>query len=53
LVTTWKYHSAICIDRGAPLFYGDILGDWREEVILASSDYSKLVVFSIEIKKVL
>ena len=25
---------------------GDILGDWREEVIMTSADYSKLVILS-------
>jgi len=49
LVTTWKYHSAIRSDRGAPVFYGDIMGDWREEVILTSSDYTKLVIFTTNI----
>ena len=27
------------------MFYGDIMGDWREEVIMTSSDYSKLVIW--------
>lgn len=46
LVTTWNYQNAVRSDRGAPMFYGDIFGDWREEVILTSSDYSKLVIFT-------
>ncbi|HKX33665.1 MAG TPA: hypothetical protein VJ302_38655 [Blastocatellia bacterium] len=46
LVTTWHYESAIGSDRSAPMFYGDIFGDWREEVILTSSDYSRLVIFT-------
>lgn len=46
LVSTWKYETAVRSDRGAPVFYGDILGDWREEVIMPSSDYSKLVIFT-------
>ena len=28
------------------MFYGDYLGDWREEVVLANSSYNKLVVFT-------
>ena len=32
--------------RDAPLFYGDILGDWREEVVFLHGDRSKLLVFS-------
>jgi hypothetical protein len=31
------------------MFLGDIMGDWREEAILTSSDYSKLVIFTTNI----
>lgn len=48
-VTTWNYNSAVGSDRGAPMFLGDIMGDWREEAILTSSDYSKLVIFTTNI----
>ena len=44
LVSTWKVTDCTGSDRGAPMFVGDILGDWREEVIMTSSDYSKLVI---------
>ena len=33
-------------DRGAPHFYGDILGDWREEIISFNSDRTQLIVCS-------
>ncbi len=46
LETTWNYESAVGSDRGAPMFYGDFLGDWREEVVLANSSFNKLVVFT-------
>jgi len=46
LVTTWNYESAVSSDRGAPMFYGDFLGDWREEVVLANSSFNKLVIFT-------
>ena len=46
LLTAWHYHSATGSSRAAPLFYGDIMGDWREEAIYASSDYSQLVIFT-------
>lgn len=49
LVTTWNYQTATGSDRGAPMFYGDILGDWREEVVLTSSDFSKLVIFTTSV----
>ncbi len=45
-LTAWNYESATGSDRAAPMFYGDIMGDWREEVVMASSDYSKLVIFT-------
>jgi hypothetical protein len=46
LVTTWNYETATRSDRGCPMFYGDIFGDWREEVVQTSSDYTKLVIFT-------
>jgi len=45
-LTTWNYESATGSDRAAPMFYGDIMGDWREEVVMTNSDYSKLVIFT-------
>ena len=44
VATTWKLTDCVGSDRGAPMFYADIMGDWREEVIMTSSDYSKLVI---------
>ncbi|MCS3800966.1 T9SS type A sorting domain-containing protein [Niastella sp. OAS944] len=49
LVTMWNFDGGTGSDRNAPMFYGDILGDWREEVILTSADYSKLVVFTTNV----
>ena len=46
LATTWKITGCSSSDRGAPMFYGDILGDWREEVICTGSDFASLVVIS-------
>ncbi len=31
-------------DRGAPHFYGDIVGDWREEIISFNGDRTQLIV---------
>lgn len=31
-------------DRGAPYFYGDIVGDWREEIVSFNSDFTQLIV---------
>ncbi|WP_094760496.1 rhamnogalacturonan lyase family protein, partial [Sedimentisphaera salicampi] len=49
LVTTWHYQGATHSARGAPMFYGDIWGDWREEVVTTNPDYTKLVVFTTDI----
>ena len=46
VLTTWKVTDCTGSERGAPMFFGDILGDWREEVIMTSSDYSKLVILT-------
>ncbi len=34
--------------KANPCFYGDIWGDWREEMIFPSSDYSELRVFTTD-----
>ena len=46
LETTWKITDCIGSERGVPMFYGDILGDWREEIVMTSNDYSKLVILT-------
>ncbi|CAM3553166.1 hypothetical protein [Marinicrinis lubricantis] len=35
--------------RGVPKFLGDIVGDWREEVILTSDDHDELIIFTTPI----
>lgn len=49
VVTCYHYDGAMDSDRDVPMFYGDILGDWREEVVMCNADYSKLVVFTTDI----
>ncbi|MBR2087609.1 MAG: family 43 glycosylhydrolase [Oscillospiraceae bacterium] len=44
LLSPWNITDCTGATRGAPMFYADITGDWREEVIMTSSDYSKLVI---------
>lgn len=34
--------------KANPCFYGDIWGDWREEIIYPSSDYSELRIFTTD-----
>jgi hypothetical protein len=46
LLTTWNFSDATRSDRGAPMFYGDILGDWREEVVVTNTAYDKIIIFS-------
>lgn len=49
LATTWKISGCSSSDRGAPMFYGDILGDWREEIICTGYDFASLVILSTNI----
>ena len=49
LVQTSQYHTATHRSAHSPMFYGDILGDWREEVLYTNSDYSELVIFTTDI----
>ncbi|KAK7219904.1 hypothetical protein V2G26_007907 [Clonostachys chloroleuca] len=44
----WNY-GATSSNGVYPQMIGDIIGDWREEVILTNSDYSQLVIFSTDI----
>lgn len=39
-------YSAVDSWREAPTFYGDIFGDWREEIIYEKSDHTQLMIFS-------
>ncbi|KAI9148266.1 Rhamnogalacturonan endolyase YesW [Paramyrothecium foliicola] len=45
LVTTWNF-GAQNTHGPNPAFHGDILGDWREEVILVSPENDELVIFT-------
>jgi rhamnogalacturonan endolyase len=43
----WKYtFDGLAQARGAIPFYGDILGDWREEALVESPDHSELRIYS-------
>ncbi|HEY4788846.1 MAG TPA: autotransporter-associated beta strand repeat-containing protein [Bacteroidales bacterium] len=46
LTTCYHYENATASDRNAPMFYGDIFGDWREEVVYTDPTYSKLVIMT-------
>jgi rhamnogalacturonan endolyase len=49
LLTCSDYEGATGSYRGAPLFYGDIMGDWREEVIMRNPANNRLVIFTTNI----
>jgi rhamnogalacturonan endolyase len=48
LLTGWNY-GAVDTWRDAPPFYGDIIGDWREEIIFERSDHTALLIFTTTI----
>ncbi len=48
LLTGYKY-GATDTWRDAPLFYGDIFGDWREEIVFETYDHTALEIFTTNI----
>lgn len=42
----WGSYSTRQAYGGRPAFWGDLLGDWREEVVLIQSDYSALRIYT-------
>jgi rhamnogalacturonan endolyase len=48
LLTAYNY-GATDTWRDAPPFYGDIIGDWREEIIFEKSDRTEIQVFTTTI----
>lgn len=46
LATTWKFHNATKNNRDLPLFHGDMIGDWREEVIYKTPENDALIIFT-------
>jgi hypothetical protein len=45
LLTAYQF-GAVDTWRDAPTFYGDIIGDWREEIIYEKSDHTALLIFT-------
>jgi hypothetical protein len=56
-VDKWNYSSEVSErlftaqgvrvnSRNAPVLYGDLLGDWREEILYESSDFTELRLYS-------
>ncbi|WP_226961671.1 MULTISPECIES: rhamnogalacturonan lyase family protein [Streptomyces] len=49
LLSTWN-HGAVNASQGVnPTFYGDILGDWREEAVYTNADFNELIIFTTDI----
>lgn len=42
-------YAVICPYAGRPPLYGDLLGDWREEVVLETADHSELRIYTTTI----
>src|SRR5439155_28008 len=49
VTTLYHYGSPTAAPREAPVFYGDIIGDWREEVIFENSDHLALDIYTTQI----
>jgi hypothetical protein len=48
LTTLYHYGSPTATSGEAPIFYGDIFGDWREEVIFEQSDHQALNIYTTQ-----
>ena len=48
-VSTLYHYGAVDTWRDAPTFYGDIIGDWREEVVFEKSDHTALQIYTTQI----
>ena len=46
IMTTWNVAEAKRSDRGVPMFYGDIMGDWREEIVMTNYAFSALTILT-------
>lgn len=46
LYNDWGNYSLHQAYGGRPAFWGDILGDWREELVLIQSDYTALRIYT-------
>ncbi|MFC7531514.1 hypothetical protein [Actinoplanes sp. GCM10030250] len=48
LVSTWNF-GAVTAAQSGPTFAGDILGDWREEVVYTNAAFSELIIFTTNV----
>jgi hypothetical protein len=48
LLTASKYGAVQASQGVNPTFYGDILGDWREEVVYTNATFNELIIFTTD-----
>ncbi|GAB2881292.1 rhamnogalacturonan lyase [Streptomyces deserti] len=48
LLTTSNYGAVDASQDVQPTFYGDILGDWREEAVYTNASYNQLIIFTTD-----
>jgi len=46
LLNTSTYGAVDASQNVQPTFYGDILGDWREEAVYTNASYNQLIIFT-------
>lgn len=46
LLSNWNYGAVNAAGGPNPAFHGDILGDWREEVVYTNATYDQLIIFT-------
>ncbi|MCC8250444.1 rhamnogalacturonan lyase family protein [Saccharothrix luteola] len=46
LLTTSQYGAVDAAQGNSPVIYGDILGDWREEVLYTNAAFNELIIFT-------
>jgi hypothetical protein len=49
LLTTSNYGAVDASQNVQPAFYGDILGDWREEAVYTNASYNQLIIFTTNV----
>lgn len=49
VTTLWNQGSGAITQDGYPIWFGDLIGDWREEVIYERNDRQALVIFTTQI----
>jgi rhamnogalacturonan endolyase len=48
LLTTSQYGAVDAAQGNSPTHYGDIFGDWREEVVYTNASFTELIIFTTD-----